>query len=746
MIPILYGEEEKSFTSEGIGRLTDWSGAKATQERNGIFELEFQYPIDGRWFKELREGRYVYSTHDETKIPQPFEIYHISKPINGLCTYSCQHISYKLRTTVLKPFTATSCLDAMSKIVPNSMNENPFTFTTDKAVTSDFTLDVPKDVRTVLGGEEGSILDVYGKGEFEWDKWQVKLWLNRGEDTDITIRYGKNLTDLKYDTNSQDSFTGIVPYWQTSGEQNILITLPEKYLISPTVPLIESYLSDENNIALTDENGNELLADYYQLKLIPYDMSSDFEEQPTVEQLREKAGEKLALMQTWQMAKTLSINFVQLWQTEEYADYTPLERVKLCDTVSVEYPELGVTETQVKIVKVVWDVINERYLSMELGDPKQTFADVLTAKIQDDVKPITVSKTQLQVAITNATKLISGGYGGYVYWTFLPDGTPSELMFLDNPVPEEAVNVLRLNKNGLGFSHTGINGTYDNAWTIDGKLNASSIYGGTLSIGGEDSSSMTMDSERMQFYSTIDVSGDSPVPVYEYTRTGIMSTSGGGLNITELEQFGVQITDDLDDSEVLDLNHLFVGYGIEMGSWDNPTSQITLINNTKVSGDFTVSGTKNRVAKTENYGNRLLYAVETPSPMFSDIGECVLDDTGECLIYIDDIFSETVNPKIEYQVFLQKEGQGDCWAEEKNSLYFTVKGTPNLRVAWEIKATQKGYETERLEEEGWNAIDKDMVDIEVESNRLYADEFDFLIEEGEELLDETVDEFCGVIA
>lgn len=746
MIPILYGAEERLFTSEGIGRLAEWSSATVTEERNGIFELQFQYPIDGKWFDELVEGRYVYTTHDESKAPQPFEIYHITKPINGLCTYYCEHISYKLRTAVVKPFTAITCADAMSKIVPNSINYNPFTFTTDKLVDGEYKLDAPKAVRSVLGGEEGSILDVYGKGEYEWDKWTVKLWLNRGEDTDITIRYGKNLTDLKYDVNSQDTYTGIVPYWQTTGEQEILVTLPERFLIAPTVPIFESFLCDEHDTAIVDENGNEFFLDYYQLKLIPYDMTSDFDEQPTVQELRAKATEKLATMQTWQPSKTLAVNFVQLWQTEEYAEYAPLERVKLCDTVSVEYPELGVTEMKVKVVKVVWDAINERYLSMELGEPKQTFSDVLTAKIQEDVKPVTVSKTEMKTAISDATKLISGGYGGYVYWTFLSDGTPSELMFLDAPTPEEAVNVLRLNKNGIGFSNTGVYGLYTNAWTIDGHLNASTIFGGTLHIGGVEGSALEMDGENMVFNALVDVSESGQDGEYEYRKVGVLNTKNYGTDWVSERGFSFQVTNDIDSymegglsDDALDLRHFYLEkFTAELGSRDDPLA-INLINNVNIDGDLIVSDAKSRKVETEDYSGRLLYSLETPSPMFSDIGECVLDDTGECLIYIDDIFSETVNTNIEYQVFLQKEGQGDCWVDDKQKTYFIIIGTPNLHVAWEVKAVQRDYEYHRLEEiDGlYDSIDRDMMDSLIESIGMYNDEFDTLIEEGEELLDET---------
>lgn len=112
---------------------------------------------------------------------------------------------------------------------------------------------------------------------------------------------------------------------------------------------------------------------------------------------------------------------------------------------------------------------------------------------------------------------------------------------------------------------------------------------------------------------------------------------------------------------------------------------------------ISVTGTKKRVVNTDNYAVRSLYCYEMPSPVFGDIGEATLDENGKCIIMIDDIFSETIVTNIEYQVFLQKEGQGDAWVKEKNSNYFEINGTPGLKFAWEIKARQKDYETERLE-------------------------------------------------
>lgn len=153
-----------------------------------------------------------------------------------------------------------------------------------------------------------------------------------------------------------------------------------------------------------------------------------------------------------------------------------------------------------------------------------------------------------------------------------------------------------------------------------------------------------------------------------------------------------------------------------------------------IGGSLSVAGTKNRIIDTENYDTRKQYCYETATPYFGDIGSGCTDNTGKCYIDIDDIFSETVNIGVEYQVFLQKEGQGDIWVEEKTDSYFVVKGTENLKFSWEIKAIQKDYEFERLEKFD-NSEKEEVIDYEKE----YMEEINDLIKEQEEILNETVE-------
>jgi hypothetical protein len=116
----------------------------------------------------------------------------------------------------------------------------------------------------------------------------------------------------------------------------------------------------------------------------------------------------------------------------------------------------------------------------------------------------------------------------------------------------------------------------------------------------------------------------------------------------------------------------------------------------EVTNDFTVHGVKSRIVETDQYSNRLLYCYETPSPMFGDIGEGVIGEDGLCYISLDPVFAQTITTS-QYQVFLQKYGNGDAWVMERKGAYFIVKGTPGIAFGWEIKAKQKDFDQRRLD-------------------------------------------------
>lgn len=453
MIPIIYSATENSFTSNGLFRLVDCISCEVTEERNGIYEVEFKYPTTGAHYEDIEEGQIIYTTHDESGIPQPFDIYKRSVPIDGIVTFNACHISYRLRNIILHPFTAASCADTFAAIPSNTVVPCPFTFWTDKTVVSEYTLALPRSVREVLGGTQGSILDVYGTGEYEFDKFAVKFYLHRGHDSNVSIRYGKNLISITDETDAGDVYNAVVPYWEgTDGTlvtvAGYVVTASDYHEGDPVVPVV-------------------------------LDLSAQFEEAPTVEELEAVAQSKIDADDVRKGTRTIKVDFVQLWQTEEYKDIAPLEHLALCDTVEVVY---GDVKTYQKINRVVYDSLLERYSSMELGTTTQTLAEAMTSAMEKALVEPMMREVDKEIsgAVRTATDLITGVDGGYVILMRDANGHPYELLVCDSPDYLTARNVWRWNKNGLGFSSTGYRGPYGTAMTSDGHIVASFIDTGII--------------------------------------------------------------------------------------------------------------------------------------------------------------------------------------------------------------------------------------------------------------------------
>lgn len=485
MIPILYAPDEQSFTSNGLGRLTDCRRFEVTEERNGQYECVFEYPIDGPMFKNLKYGYFVYAAHDDSKTPQPFEIYSMDASLDGWATFRAWHISYWLNDVILKPFTATSCADAISKIQPNSITQNKFTFWTDKTVSADYELTVPRSVRATLGGSSGSLLDVYGKGDYEFDKFNVKLWVNRGSDRGVSIRYGKNLTKLDQQLQGGSIVNMVVPYWE--GPDGDVVSLD--YAIYGNAVSYPTPIQTHTLAVIQTHTPEDIYAQFVNLKAQALDLSSEFEEAPTPVQLAAKAQQILNSSDEYEIKDNIKIDFVALWQTEEYKSVANLQRVYLCDTVHIYYEKLGVN-AKAKCIKVVYNTLNERYISVELGEPQTTLGQQVTAQAVsgavNEVRGIIKGlpdKSFMQDSIDYASDMIRGGLGGHVRLD--PQGEdPAELLIMDTADKDTAVNVWRWNSGGLGHSHTGYNGPFnDIAITADGKINATMITTGTLEAG-----------------------------------------------------------------------------------------------------------------------------------------------------------------------------------------------------------------------------------------------------------------------
>ena len=441
MIPILYEQTEKQFTSGGIGFMAGCTRCQVSQERNGIYECEFDYPITGPLYDQIQERRIIFATHDNSGDPQPFDIYARTAPINGIVTFYAHHISYRLSNSVVMPFNATGVADAMAKIQANIVTDrdDDFTFWTDKTTVGDYAKTVPSIVRTTLGGEEGSLLDVYGRGDYEFDKFAVRLYQNKGNDTDVEIRYGKNLTSIEHKIDNSESYNAIVPYWLNE-ETGELRTLPEGYLFH-------------------DDGTAYVVA-------IPFSMNEYFETMPTVAAMRQKAQQLLDSSGSWIPSEGFEVNFVQLWQTEEYKDYAPLQRVNLCDTVRVYYPELGVNAVRERVVKTVYNTLLDRYDEITLNELPTTLTGITQQQINETTAG-NVTPEGVSSQINLAMQLLRGDLGGYIAIPSDLNGLPEMIYIMDEPDKEDAVNVIRLDHDGISISSTGIEGSWTQIYNME---------------------------------------------------------------------------------------------------------------------------------------------------------------------------------------------------------------------------------------------------------------------------------------
>lgn len=478
MKPILYAGDELEFTSNGMGRLADVTRCEVTEERNGVYLCEFDIPVTSPMYSLIREGRYVAAMHDDRHDIQPFEIYGRSAPIEGLVTFYAHHLSYKLRNVILKPFTAGSCAQALDMMQTQTYNPNPFTFWTDKSVAGTFKNAVPASCRSMLAGQEGSILDVYGTGEYEFDKWAVKLHLHRGADNGVTIRYGVNLTDIQQDTDISESYSAVAPFWK-SEDGSTVVTLPEGYVVSPDAPMELFPWTTDTGEYMTNQDGEILEFAAPQIKIVPLDLSQDFEEAPTVAQLRELARQRIATGEPWLPKESITVSFVDLAHTADYANVAALQRVSLCDRVSVVCGPLGVNAVSMQVIRTVFDVLSEKYNEIELGTARSTFAETVMTEVDKKLDGFATGAA-LEAAVDHATQMITGAKDSHIRDIFDANGGRQEIVAMDTDDIATAMKVWRWNSGGFGYSSNGYNGPYRLAITQDGAIVADFITTGQL--------------------------------------------------------------------------------------------------------------------------------------------------------------------------------------------------------------------------------------------------------------------------
>lgn len=440
MKPILYDSQETLFSNNGIGVLNDSGSCMVEEERNGSFELVMTYPVMGIHYKNLTYRNIILAKSKPGGRPQPFRIYRMTKPMGGLVTVYAQHVSYDLSGATIPPFNADGLSEVFQTMQETSIPSNTgFTYWTNKASSAKLKCITPISARALLGGVRGSILDVYG-GEYEFDRFTVKLWKNRGSDRGVTIRYGKNLSSLEQDGNCAAVYTKVYPYW-TNGES--VVELTEKTI--------------------------DVAGTFDFVRVLPLDLSSNFGEQPTEDQLRTAAQYYITDNKVGVPKVSLEVSFEHLE-----------EPVDLCDEVTVVFSKLGIS-TKAKVVRTTFNVLTDKYSSVEIGDLRTSIADTIAGQVTE-IQSMPTS-TDMQRAILNATAWITGGGGGYVIFKRNDEGQPTEILIMDTPELTTTTKIWRWNSGGLGFSSNG-GQTYETAITQDGSIVGKFISADTLYVNG----------------------------------------------------------------------------------------------------------------------------------------------------------------------------------------------------------------------------------------------------------------------
>ena len=361
--PILYNATETNFEHLGVSVLSDASKCHVSREKNGIYVLEFDYPVNGKDVDKIKEGMYIKSDAGYRTKNQRFIVSKITKTQNEFKIY-CQHIS-QVKTTMnaIRPdITITgSALMALSTWRDNLLDSRDEFFVNSDITTVNSTtwkVENIENARDALGGKAGSILDVWG-GEYEFDNLNITLHKSMGIDNPTIIAYGKNLLDLEQEQSILETYTSVFPFKKYTDDNNReqLITLPE--------------------ILLDSTHLNK----FTHRRILKVDFSSD-ENLKTVEQLRSKAKSYIKSNNVGVPKTNLKINYQDLSKVEGVFDNPALEQIDLCDRLKVYYNELGILNENAKVVKVVWDVILEENHEIEVGDGRSSFTDSNSAKIE----------------------------------------------------------------------------------------------------------------------------------------------------------------------------------------------------------------------------------------------------------------------------------------------------------------------------------------------------------------------------
>ena len=550
MIPFL--TISTTYTGQGLGRLSDALSCSVTHEINGEYELRMTYPVTGAIYDELAEDRIIWAEPDNMTNAQGFRIYRITRPLNGVVTVYARHISFDASGIIVEPFTEGSLTAAINTLPTKCVPSCPFTITSSRTVVTQYKLTTPRPLWRVFGGEEGSMLDVYG-GEWDFDNYDADLKSRIGADRGVEVRYAKNLTQLEQDITIESTYAAVYPFWydETSGT---LVTLPEQY------------------ITIAGATGSRVML---------LDLSGDFDTQPSQNDLRTRANAYIAANDPGDPKISWKINMAMLSQSEEYAGLALLDKVALGDTVHVFYEPMNLTATA-RAVKLTYNVLTERYDGITLGRVKQNLAKIIVSEQNATNQKIDVAKSSLERAIDQATQFITNG-AGYMRFIYNSSNELQEIVSLENPdITVTPQNVWRWNNGGFGFSPYGYAGPYTTAIDQSGSITADFITAGTMSAARIRTGLLTDEANKFSLdldtgvinMASANITGGSINIVTTSATTDVIRLRYG-TNTTFMTPTKFDAEDTSTYQETLMQPSGFAGYGNTNNSSYSPTARLT---------------------------------------------------------------------------------------------------------------------------------------------------------------------------
>lgn len=448
MYPILYPANEKKFENNGLGIITDVEEISVVEELNGQFELEMTVPIQTCNRLNIEKRMFIFVDANETDQGQPFRIYEYDKADDYTMFIRAKHITFDTEKQFIESYKndRVKTVEALNEILTRSEPKKPWIAWSDIDTETKVNLE-RQQTSDCIQGVRGSMLDSFG-GEIKRDMYRFEFHKQRGRDNGVLIAFQKNMTGIDVKVDIDPVATRIFPYAQGENEGDI-IKLPERFIDSPYINNYEDIL----------------------IRVV------EIQDVKTVEQLRNKAKSFFANNKIDIPKMSAKISFVPLQKVAGYEKYAVLERVALGDTVHCSHPDFPEV-TAAKVIRTDYDPISEMYHSIEIGDAKFSLTGSqkgLEDKIKDDIEN---NKSEWRKIIDQVTDKITGNSGGHV--VLHPKNNPSEIFVMDKDDINLAKQVLRINKEGIGFSKNGVNGPFETAWTVDGTFVADFIKSGRL--------------------------------------------------------------------------------------------------------------------------------------------------------------------------------------------------------------------------------------------------------------------------